>query len=276
MIQAINKAGLSQFFYPVSDELDMVENELNNLIQSLGISHLQDFIDDIGNMPDKYLRAGIVLLAAKSVERNPQGTVDSQIIHLASIMELVYYAVFVHNRIAEQNVKTSDFNDIENKIAVLVGDSLYTRAFFEATRTLPINMFPIISELTLKMCLAEIKEEVLDSSSMPLEKYFEVVEEKTAAFFGKCCKLSADLVSGQESETLHLEKIGLNLGMVYQISVDFANAHQCIPANFNNQQLSSFVMDAKNSFNFLRDSIYKDKLAELLNYFLAPIESFII
>jgi octaprenyl-diphosphate synthase len=270
MIQVMNDARLSQFFYPVSDELGMVENELNNLVKSLGINYLQDFMDDAGNVPDKYLRAGIVLLAAKSVE---QKSIDSRIIRLASIMELVYYAVFVHNCIDEHNEKYNDLNNIENKIAVLVGDSLYTRAFFEVTQTLPINMFQIISELTLKMSLAEIKEEVLNTSSMSLEKYFEVVDEKTAAFFGKCCKLGASLVSAEESETMHLEKIGLNLGMIYQISIDFANAQLSLPANFNIQELSLFAENAEDSFRFIKDSIYKDKLTELIDYLLDHIKS---
>jgi octaprenyl-diphosphate synthase len=266
MIQAMKEARLSQFFYPVSDELDMVENELNNLIQSLGINYLQNIIDEIGSMPDKYLRAGIVLLAAKSAQQDHKA--DSQIIHLAAVMELVYYAVFVHNRIAEQNEK---FSDIENKMAVLVGDSLYTRAFFEVIRILPANMLQTISELTLKMCLAEVKEEILNSSSISLEKYFEVVEGKTASFFGKCCKLGADLASAEEKETMHLEEIGRNMGMLYQISVDSANGQQSLPENFDVQEFSSFAASADNSFKFIKDSIYKDKLIELNNYFLAHI-----
>ena len=272
MIKVVGGVELSRFFYPVSDELAMVEIELNNLIQSIGINHIKNIMDDIGCVRYKYLRAGIILLAAKSVEKDPSKSADTQIIHLASIMELIFHAVFVHNQIGEKNERYFDSTDIENKIAVLVGDSLYTRAFFAAAQILPVNMFRIISDLTLKMCLAEIKEEVLNDSAVSIEKYFELIEEKTAVFFSTCCKLSADLVSAGESEKIYLEKIGLNLGMLYQISVDFANVQPCLPVDFDIQKLGSFAIDAENSISYLKDSIYKNKLLELLNYFTAQIK----
>ncbi len=267
MIPTVSKIQLSQYTLPVSKEIGLVENILQNLVHSLAIDGSKSNTLDSYKLPDRNLYAALILLTYKSLKTEPDDVVNSQLVQLASIMEFIHYAIFIHNEIMDDELGQTkyDFNT-KNRISVLIGDILYTQAFFSASLSLPGHLSQVISNLTQNMCLAEIKEEMYNDAQFSLEKYLEIAREKTAVFFGACSRIASSLATSDENIIKEFEKFGLNLGMIFQYKLDSSFKHKATPEFLDSNILNSFISEAKTSIDFLGDSVYKENLLELVNY----------
>src|SRR5260370_13269062 len=57
-------------------------------------------------------------------------------------------------------------------------------------------------------------------ADLSIDDYFEVVDRKTAALFGACCRIPAYLVDLPESSAAALQTYGTNLGICFQLIDD--------------------------------------------------------
>lgn len=100
---------LKEIYQPISKELSQVETELKKQINSAG--ETQKFVNEITNRffnaPGKRLRPALVLLSAKSVTHQ-QSTINNQLIHLATAVELIYSASLIHDDIVDNALHRRD------------------------------------------------------------------------------------------------------------------------------------------------------------------------
>lgn len=131
---------------------------------------------------------------------------------------------------------------------------------------------------------------------MTFEEYLRVVEDKTASFMFVCCQCTTILSEAEEKIFRVLTNYGFNLGMCYQIVDDYIdlprflaqifaydnlkNSHVPISlrakvrgkdstvTDIGMRQAEEFASKSKQSIKILPDSVYKEKLFNLVDYIL--------
>ena len=282
---------LKEIYHPISKELSQVQRELEEQIISISKNHLthqqwvevNEVISYFFNIPGKHLRPALVLLSAKSVNHQIS-TINRKLIHLATAVELIHSATLIHDDIVDNSVQRRGQRSLNkqfgNKIAVVAGDMLYARAFSLLTGELDRRILRVLAQCVEEMCRGEISE--LRPSSKAegygLGEYLKIIAEKTASFMSACCKTGAMLalqgIAGidlpqKEKQISMLQKFGHNFGISYQILDDYLDDDSPVPFKMNMvEKAEEFASRAKHSIEVLEDSIYKQKLSDLVDYIL--------
>ena len=179
----------------------------------------------------KRLRPGLVLLSARAVgpltaERAPV------LAGMAAAAELLHTASLVHDDVIDRadtrRERVSLNGRYGDRVAVLVGDLLYTR-FFRLVAglagvepELKLALLERFCDVTRRMCLAEAAEERLRRRGEPagLERYLAIIDGKTASLMSGCCAAGALLNGGGAGEVEALAGCGRWLGLSYQLVDD--------------------------------------------------------
>lgn len=255
----------------ISKELYEVEMILKNMGKDFSSGLTQEIFDYFFKVPGKYLRPSLIILSAKAI--NPNMTVEQrvQLINLCVAIELIHSASLVHDDIIDNDLFRRGQKTLNNiygrKVAVLAGDAFYAKAFSVLLKLPTNDAEEIITQVIEKMCIAEFEQ--AENKEISKRDYLNIIEGKTAAFMGACCKLGAITVETNEEEIKALENYGLNFGMVYQIIDDFIdNDPNAIKNNITIENAKEFAVKAHKTIENLKPSVYKEGLISLLNYVL--------
>ncbi len=265
----------TQIHNPIEKELYKVEMILKSIGKNITATSTQDVFNHFFKMPGKYLRPTLVLLSANAV--NPCLTLrqKDQLIHLSVAIELIHSASLIHDDIIDGDLFRRGQKTLNKvygtKIAVLAGDTLYAQAFSILSTSLPRESEQIITQVIEKICVAEIEQAKEDEVSQ--QKYFEIIEGKTALFMSACCKLGAVLATDGKEDIAALEDYGLNFGMVYQIIDDCIDDDPNARQNVTIENAQQFANKAMTSIEALKSTLYKQGLVNLLNYVLSFSQS---
>lgn len=176
----------------------------------------------IVNRKGKQMRPMFVFLTAKLING---GTVNDRTYCGASIIELIHTASLVHDDVVDDSHKRRGFFSInalwKNKIAVLVGDFLFSKGVLVALENKDYDLLHIISNAVKDMSEGELlqieKARLLDITE---EVYYSIIRQKTATLIAACCSMGACSV---KPDTQHIEtfrKFGELCGMAFQIKDD--------------------------------------------------------
>lgn len=257
-----------KIYNPINKELNLVEQELMNINKNLKTKPLQDILNYFFEVPGKQLRPTLALLSAKIVNDKLSETKSYELTQLAVFLELMHSASLIHDDVIDgdyirRGQKT--LNKIYGrKIAVLAGDVIYSQAFSIICNSLPKEFTNVIVQLTENMCAAEIQQ--ANDSPASKNKYYKVIEGKTAFFMAISCKLGAVLAGGDNDEIISLESYGYNLGMAYQILDDFMDGDIDADLNITLEDAQNFAYKSIASIETFENSPYKQSLINLVNY----------
>ncbi len=109
----------------------------------------------------------------------------------------------------------------DNEASVLLGDFLFTHAFYLAS-TLPTPLAcRLIGHATNIVCEGELRQKGMRGQFEASEAdYFSVVEAKTAELCAVSCQLGAHYAGAAEPLVRDLADYGRDLGMAFQIADD--------------------------------------------------------
>jgi octaprenyl-diphosphate synthase len=205
----------------VANELALVEEEFERQARSniQVIAYLGEYLRASGG---KRVRPALCILSIKAV--GGDGSTHRSI-QMATVMEFLHTATLVHDDIidnAETRRGSASVNSrFGNQTAVLMGDWLYMSAFETslAERSLPI--LDILTCVTRKMTEGElIQLTMLGRTDIDEEKYFDILQRKTAYLFSACCEIGAIMGGANEAEQTALRDYGMNLGIAFQLVDD--------------------------------------------------------
>lgn len=255
----------------VSKELYEVEMILKNIGKDFSSGSTQEIFDYFFKSPGKYLRPSLIILSAKAIKPNMTIEQKVQLINLCVAIELIHSASLVHDDIIDNDLFRRGQKTLNNiygrKIAVLAGDAFYAKAFSILLKLPTNDAEEIITQVIEKMCIAEIEQ--AQNQEITKKDYLNIIEGKTAAFMGACCKLGAITVEAKDEEIEALENYGLNFGMVYQIIDDCTDGDiNALKNDITTKSAEEFVLKAEEVIKNLDSSVYKDGLISLLNYVL--------
>lgn len=168
----------------------------------------------------KQMRPMFVFLTAKML-----GNINESTYRAASLIELLHTATLVHDDVVDDSNERRGFFSInalwKNKIAVLVGDFLYSRGLLISLEGNDYKLLQIVSNAVREMSEGELlqieKARRLDISE---DIYFEIIRKKTASLISSCCACGASSAGVSEDVTAHMKRFGELVGISFQIKDD--------------------------------------------------------
>ena len=204
---------------------DVAENDLKELENRVELSISEDKFIFETCVPlingGKRLRPVLFLLCAKAHGDCPM----EKALPLATAIELIHTASLVHDDIldgAEKRRGTETANSkYGSKIAVLVGDYLFAKAFqLVAEGNYNSEVTTVLSKLVKNLCVGEISQDKALFIVPTMTEYYERINLKTAIFLSSCCRLGGIISGADKHEIDALTAYGNGLGLAFQIIDD--------------------------------------------------------
>jgi len=182
---------------------------------------LRDLVDYALAHSGKRLRPIALFLTGESEDAG----FSDKMIRAAAVIELVHLATLVHDDILDSADIRHKQETVSRKFgipaAVLLGDALFAHSLQLASRFQTTEVCRLVSEATRKICAGEIEQTLdLSNSSSGIERYFRIIERKTAVLFEVSCRLGALLGAPGPQLADAAGSFGRHLGIAYQIYDD--------------------------------------------------------
>ncbi len=168
----------------------------------------------------KRLRPALLLLSAKAV-----GEVTRDHLLLAAVVEMIHTATLVHDDVLDEadvrrHLATANTR-WNNEASVLLGDFLFTHAFYLASTLDSTWACQAIGRATNIVCEGELRQ-IANRGNFALSEleYFDIVAAKTAELCACCCQLGAHYAGADEETAERLARYGRGLGTAFQIADD--------------------------------------------------------
>lgn len=215
---------LAELYAPVQEEMRQVESRLRSEMRSR-----HDFVDELVRygclLGGKRLRPALILLTAKAC-----GEVRDEHIVLATVLEMVHTATLVHDDILDQAEKRRHLATVnsrwDNEASILLGDFLFSHAFFLASTTGDAFACRRIGESTNRVCEGEIRQKGTRSKyDLTEQEYIEIIDAKTAELCACACHLGAHYAGADKAVVHNMTNFGRELGIAFQIADDMLDLY---------------------------------------------------
>ena len=212
-------SALRALYAPVADELQQVERLLREQLRNR-----HPFVDELVRygclLGGKRLRPALLLLTAKAL-----GKVTREHVTLAAVVEMIHTATLVHDDVLDEAHMRRHLATVnarwDNEASVLLGDYLFTHAFYLASTLDGVLGCRLIGRATNIVCEGELRQKGSRGNYRLTEgEYLEIIEAKTAELTAVSCSLGA-MYAGAGQETADaLDGFGRDLGVAFQIVDD--------------------------------------------------------
>ncbi|MGH8272786.1 MAG: polyprenyl synthetase family protein [Gammaproteobacteria bacterium] len=211
----------------------------------------------------KRLRPLVVLLAAHAA-----GYTGEQHINLAAVVEFIHTATLLHDDVVDGSERRRGRQTANalwgNAPSVLVGDFLYSRAFQIMVAVERMRVMAVLADATNAVAEGEVLQLMhCNDPDTSEDRYFDVIERKTARLFEAAARLGAVVAGRPEEEEDALGAYGLNLGIAYQL-VDDVLDYSADPAQ-TGKNLGDDLAEGKATLPLIyaRDHAAEDEAANL-------------
>jgi octaprenyl-diphosphate synthase len=217
--QANARLVLARLLAPIAGDMAEVERRLERELR-----HPDPFIDELAQhsfrLGGKRLRPALLLLSAQAV-----GQVADEHRTLAAVVEMIHTATLVHDDVLDEAQLRRHRDTVNarwsNQTSVLLGDYLFTHAFYLASTLATTFGCRAIGEATNTVCEGELRQTAASGDFwLSRQAYLEIIEAKTAELCACCCRLGAHYAGGDAATVERLTAYGRSLGMAFQVIDD--------------------------------------------------------
>ena len=213
------KQKIAEIKAPIAQEIDEFEKKFRASMKS-NVLLLDKIMSYIVKRKGKQMRPMFVFLSAGTV-----GEIGDSTFRGAALIELLHTATLVHDDVVDDANYRRGFFSInalwKNKIAVLVGDYLYSRGLLLSVEHEEYAMLKIVSTAVKDMSEGELLQiEKARRLDITEDIYYEVVRQKTASLIASCCATGATSVDASEEVVQKMQLFGEKVGMAFQIKDD--------------------------------------------------------
>lgn len=203
----------------IKGEMVRLNDALSNSLKSDN-ELLKSVTDYFLSAKGKQIRPMLVILSSKLFGEISQATLDA-----AVAVELLHSASLIHDDVVDESPARRGRRSVnsiwDNRVSVLVGDYFVSCALKAAIATGDNSIVNIIAELGKELARGEIDQiETADSHVIDEEKYYKVINQKTASLFSSCMKMGAISNGASDEEVKILSGFGEKLGLCFQIKDD--------------------------------------------------------
>jgi octaprenyl-diphosphate synthase len=210
---------LQSLYEPIAEEMIQVE-----LLLREEMSSDDAYVDELVRygvlLGGKRLRPALLLLVAKAI-----GTVTPDHLTLATVVEMIHTATLVHDDVlddAETRRHLATVNSRwDNKASVLLGDFLFTHAFYLASTLGSTWACRTIGLATNKVCEGEMRQKgSIGDFDLTEDEYVDIISSKTADLCACSCELGARYADASPELVTGMSNFGRDLGIAFQIADD--------------------------------------------------------
>ncbi len=204
---------------PIADEMKAFEGKFRQSMKTK-VTLLDTIMNYIVQRKGKQIRPMFVFLTAGLC-----GEISEKSYRGAALIELLHTATLVHDDVVDDSNYRRSFFSInalwKNKIAVLVGDYLLSKALLLSINNDDFELLKIGSTAILEMAEGELMQiEKARKLDITEEIYFEIIRRKTATLIAACCAMGVSSV-GADVETVEKARLfGEKVGIAFQIKDD--------------------------------------------------------
>ena len=203
----------------IFDELEQLEITLSESINS-DIKLATEVSGHIVNSGGKRIRPAICILVAKTL-----GYSESDLIQLASSIELLHTATLIHDDVVDESLIRRGKESIQAKWddahGVLVGDFVYSKAFQLMANFDNPKIIRELANATNKISEGEVLQlSMKKQSNLSEEDYFNIIDRKTAELFKVSAVTAGILCKCTKPEIDSLNNFATSLGLAFQIQDD--------------------------------------------------------
>lgn len=214
---------------PIEAEFRMFEKAFEQAIVPEDNPVLEQLWQYISSRRGKQMRPQLVLLSAALCRGITSKTID-----VALALEMTHTASLVHDDVVDHSPTRRGTESVQahwtNKIAVLAGDYLLAKAIEFTSRAHNQKIISIIAELGQQLADGELLQLHADGDMwISTERYYSIIEKKTADLFAACTKAGAISAGATERQINAVERYGLYLGMCFQLkddALDYSDSEQ--------------------------------------------------
>lgn len=209
-------------FELIGTELGQVRQRIRDVVYTPD-EQIRQCLEYIMNPPGKMIRPALVLLCGQSV-----GTVQSEHIDFAAMVELIHRASLLHDDVIDSAQIRRD-KPTANKVwgntaAVLLGDFLLSRAFYLGISMHVSEAADILSRTAQELCCGELRQNFCKGRwEMSLQEYYRIIEAKTAALFESSCRLGAMASKTEPACIEAFSQFGFQAGIAFQMADDLTD-----------------------------------------------------
>ncbi len=190
--------------------LDKIKSKMLDLVSSLDDEHILNLYKTLPH--GKMLRSKLIMNIAKPSEES---------LLLCAVVEFIQLASLLHDDVidnADMRRGVSSFNAVYgDKNAIMLGDVLYSKAFFELTK-LPLDIARVVSNSVTKLSIGEMLDVELGKAFNDNRAlYMDMIYKKTSSLI-EASAISAALLAKKDDKSFGL--YGKYLGLAFQMIDD--------------------------------------------------------
>ncbi len=210
---------LKTVLQPVAEDMLEVDAVIRARLDSdvVLINTVADYIIGAGG---KRLRPAVLLLVARAL-----GYTGTAHVLLAAVIEFIHTATLLHDDVVDESDlrrgRSTANAMFGNAASVLVGDFLYSRSFQMMVDVGNMRIMRILADATNRIAEGEVLQLLnIHDPSVDEERYFGVVERKTATLFEAGTRIAAVLSGANQELEDRCARYGASLGRAFQITDD--------------------------------------------------------
>ena len=206
---------------PIEEEMEVFEVKFRDFMKT-NVALLDRIMTYIVKRKGKQVRPMFVFLTAKTCNA---GHITEATYRGAALIELLHTATLVHDDVVDDSSHRRGFFSInalwKNKIAVLVGDFLFSRGMLLSIENEDFELLKLVSTAVKELSEGELLQmEKARHLDITEEVYFEIIRQKTASLISSCCGVGAASVKASADMTEKARKFGEKVGIAFQIKDD--------------------------------------------------------
>jgi len=204
---------------PIEQELIHFETHFRESMKS-HVALLDTIMHYVVKRKGKQIRPMFVFLCAKLFGKTNESTYVA-----ASMVELLHTATLIHDDVVDDANERRGFFSVnalwKNKIAVLVGDFLFSQGLLVALKNKDFQALEILSGAVKSM----IEGELLQSQKarrLDIDEsiYYEIIRQKTASLIASACSAGVASTTKDEAAIEQMRLFGEKIGISFQIRDD--------------------------------------------------------
>ena len=210
---------LQDVLRPVAADIDAVDRMIRTRLDS-DVALINTIADYIVAAGGKRLRPAVLLLTARALDYRGKDHVE-----LAAVIEFIHTATLLHDDVVDESDlrrgRSTANSMFGNAASVLVGDFLYSRSFQMMVKAGNPRVMHIMADATNRIAEGEVLQLLnVHDPSVNEDRYFEVVERKTATLFEAGCRIAAVIAGADRDVEERCAHYGAALGKAFQIIDD--------------------------------------------------------
>jgi len=212
-------SSLDKILAPILDDLKTFDIEYKRAVKS-DVPLINTITKYMMRKKGKNIRPSLTLLSARLCGEPTINTYRA-----AAMMELLHVATLIHDDVVDDATIRRGFPSLnfvwKNKLSVLMGDFLLSKALINMIRIKDFDALERISITAEKLSAGEILQiEKSMTRSMDEATYFDMIGQKTASLIATSCELGAITTTKKEIDRKLTYDFGHNLGIAFQIKDD--------------------------------------------------------